>query len=45
MFFGFAGLAGMKQQLYNYFDNGMTSLATFVATWIILIVGKWRYSL
>lgn len=32
----------MKQHLYNYFDNGMTVLATFVATWIILIVGNWN---
>ena len=35
------GLAGMKQRIYSYFDPGMTSLATFVATWVILIFSNW----
>lgn len=38
------GLAGMKQRIYSYFDLGMTSLATFVATWVILIFSNWDVS-
>ena len=38
------GLAGMKQRIYSYFDPGMTSLATFVATWVILIFSNWDVS-
>lgn len=38
------GLAGMKQRIYSYFDPGMTSLATFVATWVMLIFSNWDVS-